>query len=47
VQLATVRSAPTLTAAGASLLPPMPTSHHTRSHRGDLSQWAHDVWSWF
>jgi phospholipid/cholesterol/gamma-HCH transport system substrate-binding protein len=45
-------AAPSLTAPAAELLPPLPQSqsqshhpHHT--HRGLVSQWAHDVASWF
>jgi hypothetical protein len=45
-------TAPSLTAPAAELLPPLPQSqnqshhpHHT--HRGLVSQWAHDVASWF
>lgn len=41
---------PTLTAPAAALLPPLsqhPRSHHTRTGRGLLSVWAHDVAGWF
>jgi ABC-type transporter Mla subunit MlaD len=43
--------APSLTAPAADLLPPLPqdrghASHHP-AHRGLVSQWAHDVASWF
>ena len=42
--------APSLTAPAADLLPPLPQAHapsHHTAHRGLLSQWAHDVASWF
>jgi virulence factor Mce-like protein len=45
--------APSLTAPAASLLPPLPQDQHgTKAHAhhsspGLLSQWAHDVASWF
>jgi len=36
-----------LSAPGATLLPPMPGTHHSHAHhRGLLSEWAHDVRSW-
>ncbi len=41
---------PTLTAPAAALLPPLsqhPRSHHTRTGRGLLSVWAHEVAGWF
>jgi phospholipid/cholesterol/gamma-HCH transport system substrate-binding protein len=46
-------SAPSLTAPAAAMLPPLPqgrqgASHHTHhSSPGLISQWAHDVASWF
>jgi phospholipid/cholesterol/gamma-HCH transport system substrate-binding protein len=42
-------AAPTLTAPGASLLPPLPQDQrtHTHAHRGLLSGWVHDVEGWF
>jgi hypothetical protein len=42
-------AAPTLTAPGASLLPPLPQDQriHTHAHRGRLSGWVHDVEGWF
>jgi phospholipid/cholesterol/gamma-HCH transport system substrate-binding protein len=45
-------AAPSLTAPAAELLPPLPQSqsqsHHSHhTHRGLVSQWAHDVASWF
>ena len=40
---------PTLTAPGASSLPPLPQDQrsHTHAHRGLLSGWVHDVEGWF
>ncbi len=48
---AATNPAPSLTAPAADLLPPLPqdqghAAHHP-AHRGLLSQWAHDVASWF
>ncbi len=41
-------AAPTLTAPAAELLAPLPQNHHPhRAQPGLLSQWAHDVASWF
>ena len=47
--LPTPDAAPTLTAPGASLLPPLPQDQSTRTHvhRGLLSGWVHDVEGWF
>ncbi|HSZ36099.1 MAG TPA: MlaD family protein [Acidimicrobiales bacterium] len=43
--------APSLTAPAAGLLPPLPQDpsrgHHARRSPGLLSQWAHDIASWF
>jgi phospholipid/cholesterol/gamma-HCH transport system substrate-binding protein len=40
-------SGPSLDAPAASLLPPLPSNHHThKAHRGLLAQWAHDLGSW-
>ena len=45
------KQAPSLTAPAAGLLPPLPQAqgqHHSRhSSPGLLSQWAHDIASWF
>jgi virulence factor Mce-like protein len=38
---------PSLTAPAAQLLPSLPTSHKSSHHRGLLSQWMHDIGSWF
>jgi phospholipid/cholesterol/gamma-HCH transport system substrate-binding protein len=38
---------PSLTAADANLLPPLPSAHHhKKAHRALLAQWLHDVGSW-
>jgi virulence factor Mce-like protein len=50
---ATANQAPSLTAPAAALLPPLPqaphrsSAHTHHSSPGLLSQWAHDVASWF
>jgi virulence factor Mce-like protein len=46
--LSAAQGGPTLNAPAATLLGPMPGSHHTtHHHRGLIGQWAHDVWSLF
>ena len=41
-------AAPSLTAPAAKYLPPLPQTQHARPpHRGLVSQWWHDVESWF
>jgi phospholipid/cholesterol/gamma-HCH transport system substrate-binding protein len=47
VNLASNPTGPSLSAPAARLLPPLPSSHHSRhAGRGLLAQWAHDVGSW-